>query len=254
MERRTFLQATGGAVATAATVGTATTGLALSTGTVVADHDASQPEAVTIYYDQDYLEAYRPLLDLSYEADQLLIGLFGWVATHDQLDTNVCVYWTSYTKQNALRVGEWLLGGIDGHVGDHEPVQVEVDADTGDVERVRASVYHWIKGETTAASAPMEGTNPRLEVIDPWHQYTAAKPDATVQELPVENLGDKWDAWLANGMEESVLPGASRDPWQMRQESDFWRQGAFGFRSEERLRVDAARSLGIDTVGSLEAK
>lgn len=249
MQRRVFLQASGSA-AVAATV-SATVGLTLA-GTVVADHDDAQPEEVTIYYDREYLETYRPLLQLSYEASDLLNDLYGWVATHEQYDTNVCVYWAEYVKQNASRAGEWLFGGIDGHVGDHEPVQVEVNASTGEVERVRASIYHWLIGRNTTPGPLLEDTNPRLKVIDPWHQFSAAEPDAAVQELPVENLGDVWDAWLANGMESAVVPGASRNPWRMRQEPDFWRQGNYGLPVEGKRAAEFGRFLDYGTVGSLE--
>lgn len=244
MYRREFLQASGATAATVAGVSAA--------GTVAADHDDSQPDDVTIFYDKDYLETYAPLLELSQRARELLIGLYGWVARSEQYDTDVLVYWTSYLKQDASRAGEWLLGGIDGHLGDHEPVQVEVDRDSGEVVTVRASIYHWIKGEVPVAEAPMQDRRPMLSVVDPWHQYTAATPDAPLQDLSVRNLGDEWDSWLANGLEENVLPGASRNPWQMRSQPDWWREGTFGV-SVDRVRVDLARSLGIDEVGSLEA-
>lgn len=245
MDRRRALQY-GGATAAVAS------GISAS-GTAAADHEDAQPSDVTIFYDKEYLETYAPLLELSQRARELLIGLYGWVARSDDYGTDVLVYWTSYLKQDASRAGEWLLGGIDGHHGDHEPIQIEVDQDTGEVVTIRASIYHWIKGEVPVADAPMQDRRVRLRVIDPWHQYTAASPDAPVQDLEVRNLGNEWESWLANGMEDAVLPGASRNPWLMRSQPDWWRDGTFGI-SRERLRVDVARGLGIDTVGSLEAQ
>jgi hypothetical protein len=141
----------------------------------------------------------------------------------------------------------------DAHYGDHEPVQVEVDSDTGDVVRVRASIYHWVKGETTPRDRLMDDTDrrPRLRVINPWHQYTLAGEDDEVQQKTVEDLRDEYRSWLRNGLEESVAIGATTNPWSMRDRSSWWREGTFGLSLGE-TRIKAAQSLGLDTVGRLD--
>lgn len=232
--RRTFLRACGAAL-----------GGGLLAQAASADHfDEYQPSHVTIEYDEDYLTKYQPHLKLSYDTQEKFIGFYGWVASSPERETNCCVYWASYSHQ------EGWLGNLDSHYGDHEPVAVEVDKESGDVVRVRGSIYHWLKGEQLADAVPMDGTNPQLRVIDPWHQYTAATPEDVTQELAVEDLTGTYSEWLANGLEQDLLPGASTNPWKMRYEGDYWRDGVGGV-SVNSILVRAAKTGGIDTVGSL---
>jgi hypothetical protein len=233
--RRQFLGATAAA-----------TGLALVGSPAAAEHPDRQPAHVTIAYDQSRLERYKPLIDIRPVDRELLEGLFGWIAESPEHDTDVMGDWCRYRRQ----VSPWWAPGT-GHWGDHEPVQVEVDSDTGDPVRVRASVYHWIKGETRAETVPMDGDNPRLRVVSPYHQYTATGPDAAVRSLAVKDLTAHFDNWLANGLEADLVPGAAYNPWIMRTESDFWREGEFGLPANETLRAETARTLGFGQVGDL---
>lgn len=233
--RRAFCRAAGAAALGAAVVPTR----------AAADHFDARPSHVSITYDEPVLDRYKPHLAMSYDARQQLIGMYGWIASSPEYDTDVCVYWCSYTHQDGY-------GDRDSHYGDHEPVQVEVDSQTGDVTRVRASIYHWIKGEALAESVPMQGDNPQLRIIDPWHQYTAASSADSPQAFDVRDLTSEYQGWLDNGLEQDLVRGASTNPWIMRRESDFWRGRFFG------VSLDAAyyrigMALGRGTVGSLEA-
>lgn len=232
--RRAFLRASGAAL-----------GGSLLVQTVAADHFDTRPSHVTLEYDESYLDQYKPMLTMSYESQQKFLGLYGWVASSPEHDTNVCVYWTSYSHQDG-----WF-GNLDSHHGDHEPVAVEVDKSSGDVVRVRASVYHWIKGEQSGTVVPMDGTNPRLKVVDPWHQYTAAEPGETAQDFPADDLTNEYQGWLDNGLKQDLLPGASTNPWKMQFESDWWRSDFFGI-SKKALFYEAAKNAGLGTVGSLK--
>lgn len=232
-------------VVRAAAAGTA--GVIGLAGTAAADHPDAQPAHVTISYDQQTLEQYRPVLEMEPADRDLFQSLYGWTATSPEYDTDVHVYWARYSGQRGVT-------SFDSHFGDHEPVAVETDSDTGDVERVRASVYHWSKGETTAASAPLDGTNPRLVVIHPWHHYSAAPPDANTQAFDVADLRDEWDSWLDNGLERDVVPGASRNPWVMRQRGHWWRRGSLGFSSKAArvgVRHRIASLVAPERIGSL---
>lgn len=221
--------------------------LSVIAGRSTASHLDVPGENVTIEFDQPMLDTYRPRLVFPTAAREKLIGLYGWVVTSPDFDTDVCCYWTSYTHQDG-----WL-GNLDSHDGDHEPIQVEVDSQTGDVERVRASIYHWLKGEVPGASAALyEDTHPHLRVIEPWHQYTAALPADDGSFVDVEDLTTVFQSWLDNGLEEDLHPGSTTVPWRMRDRTSWWQDTIGGFSFTEEI-VQAARAAGLDTAGSLEA-
>lgn len=229
----------------ATTLAASTAGVALL-GTAAADHATRKPAYVEIEYDPDVLAKYQPLLQMPVEARDKFLGLYGLLAAapDDEYKENVAVYWTEYTHQDG-----WL-GNLDSHGGDHEPVAVEYDPDTGEVVTVRASVYHWLKGEVRPSQVPMDGTNPRLRVIKPWHQYTAADPGAGVEQFDVKDLTQYWDAWLDNGLEEAVVPGAAYEPWVLRHRESWWRDNSAGFSTNELL-LKSFSAVGVGTKGSL---
>lgn len=238
--RRGFLRSTSAAGATAV-------GGHLVAGRVAASHLDVPGENVTLEYDQGMLDTYRPRLVIPTAAREKLIGIYGWVAKSADFETDVCCYWTKYTHQ------EGFLGNLDSHDGDHEPLQVEVDSTTGDVTRVRASVYHLLKAEVQAASAPLyEETHPHLRVIEPWHQYTAARPSDEGAFLDVKDLTSVFPRWLDNGLESALHPGSTTVPWRMRDRGSWWRDTIVGVSFAEQFYRGALRA-GLDTAGSLEA-
>lgn len=227
-------------------LGTAAAGSVAVVGTASGSHPDRQPEHVSITYDSSTLERYKPLLDIEPADRKKLVGLYGWLAESPEYDTAVCVFWCSYTHQEP----PWWAP-TTGHYGDHEPVAVEFDPDSGDVVRVRASIYHWIKGEITGSAMPLDGTNPTLRVVNPHHQYTA-QPDAEqTSSFEVQDLTANFESWLTNGLEESLQVGACYEPWIMREESDWWAPGKFGLSSTEQIQARAARSAGFGVVGDL---
>lgn len=239
------------ALGTAAT-GSLTTSVVVRGETDELPHYAEQPDSVTLEFDATEMAEYQPLLKLQPEDDEKLLGLYGWKAVDENRSTDVYCYWCSYTHQEASGLGR-VFFNADAHLGDHEPVQVVVDSDTGDVVSVRASIYHWIKGETATNDPLMDdtGKRPRLRVINPWHQYTLADEDAETQQKTVEDLRDEYRSWLRNGLEESVAIGATTNPWTMATRESWWQRGTFGISlSEQRIRT--ARTLGLDTVGRLD--
>lgn len=237
ISRRAFLRTLGAGVAGG-----------LLSGTAIATHSEQQPDHVTIAYEPDILQKYQPLLDISQSSREKLLGLYGWTARSPEYDTAVCVFWCSYTHQEAAF---WAPIPSTAHYGDHEPIQVEFNPDTGEVERVRASIYHWIKGEATGSSATLSGTNPLLKVIDPYHHYTAQPDEKLTSQYDVKDLTQVFDGWLDNGLEEDLVPGACYNPWIMRSEPDFWAPGQFGLPSTEQIQARAFRKAGFGVVGSL---
>ncbi|NHX37621.1 MULTISPECIES: hypothetical protein [Halolamina] len=231
MRRREYLQAAG-AVAVGSTVFSAS---------ALAEHFDAKPDDVTLEYDESVLERYRPELVMPAAAEEKFIGLYGWVTRSEERETNVAVYWASYSHQ------EGWLGNLDSHYGDHEPVYVFFDDDG--VTQVIASIYHWIAGRAPGAEIPLvDDTHPQLRVIKPWHQYTAAGQPG--EFFDVDDLTTVFDSWLDNGLEESLAPGSVTNPWTMRSRPDWWRRGTAGFSINATL-VDAMMSVGVGDVGSL---
>lgn len=227
------------------TFGAAALGSAALSTPAAAEHDEAKPEHVTIEYDEDWLQTYRPLLTFEGDAHDKLIGLYGLKATSPEEDTDVAVYWASYTDQQG-----WL-GPTDSHFGDHEPCHVYVDSDTGDVVEVIASIYHWLAGSGSPPSLPMEGKQPRLGVMDPHHQYRAAGEDENTVTVTLRNLVDAYDSWLANGMEDDLAVGTVRNPWLMQSRESWWSGGRLGLGFNQFL-VSAYASIGVGSVGRLE--
>lgn len=231
--RRSFLR----------TAGTVALGAGVLSATATASHFEAQPEHVTLSFDESTLKTYRPALDIpSQELDKFL-GLYGLVATSPEYDTGCCVYWSSWTHQ------EGWLGNLDSHYGDHEPVYVFFDHDSGEVTKVVASIYHWMAGRSEPPAIPMDETHPRLRVISPWHQYTAA--DGSGSFYGIEDLTSAFQSWLDNGLEDDLEPGTVVNPWIMEGRGDWWRRGWTGF-SLNAVLVSAFRSAGIGEEGSLD--
>jgi hypothetical protein len=224
---------------------------AVGTGSVRARHSAdgeyerSQPDHVSLEFPQAELETYRPALDLGDSDRSRLQGLWAWRATSPEYDLDWYVYFTVWTHQTGVT-------DYDSHLGDREPVYVGVNTDSGDIERVLFSAYHWLRGGAQAPGIPLtDETHPAMQVIAPWHHYTLGEPGAGI--LPdVNDLAsgaDGLSTWLANGLREDLRVGAVHNPAIMQVETDWWRDDLAG-----RLQVfqlELFRVLGIADDGGL---
>lgn len=234
-----------------------TLGTAGASGVVAADHYDRQPEHVTLSYERDVLKKYQPKLVIDHLGVQPE-AMYGWVARSEAHETFVCCYFTVYTHQESA----WYIPtGGDAHFGDHEPVQIEVDEDTGDPERVRASIYHWQKEETHANRVPMDdsGNRPLLYAFKPHHHYRAAAPDESAVDIQLEDLTSVFADWLegktsGDGLEDELKTSAMTNPWTMQTESSFWHNDIGSF-SKTAAYVSVMRTTGLGgEVGSLETQ
>lgn len=244
VSRRDFLRGTGSALAAPAAL---TAGVVGASGIASASHMDEPGENITIEYDEATLETYRPRLVFPTEAREKLIGLYGWIVRSADYDTDVACYFCRYTHQQG-----WV--GPDSHFGDTEPMQVEFDPDTGEVKRVRASIYHWIKGEVNPPPEALlyDETHAHLRVISPWHQYTAAGPSDDGTFVDVSDLTEAYPDWLANGLEDSIYQGAFTVPWRMQDRAHFWQDTLAGLSIDGAV-VSTFQSLGLGESGTLEA-
>lgn len=239
--------------------GLAVGGVTLGLGATVAmaSHADTQPDHVTVAYDESQLDTYVPELVFPPAAEEKFLGLYGAWCTSTEYDVDAAVYWASYTHQEGLSPFYGLVS--DSHRGDHEPCFVFVDSD-GEVVQIIASIYHWMAGKVPAADAALvDETHPHLQVIKPWHQYTAVRDGAVGTRPDVLDLTEAMPSWLRNGLEESLAPGAGLyNPWVMRQpdrESWWRRESTFGLQTKSfnQYLVETMASLNVGQLGSLEA-
>jgi hypothetical protein len=224
---------------------------AVGSGTAAANHApdgeyaATQPAHVTIDFDRAALERYRPALDLGGNDRSRFQGFYAWRATSPEYDLDWHVYWAYWTHQTGVTE-------YDSHLGDREPCYVGIDPSDGSVQAIVFSAYHWLRGTASAPSIPLtDGKHPALQVVAPWHHYTLGQPGTGV--LPdVQDLAasDGLSAWLANGLDEDLLPGSCHDPRRMwAREPDWWRNDLSGDLTAFQLSI--LRQLGAHRDGGI---
>jgi len=210
MDRRTFLRATGGGLATALLGGRAAAGI---------ESDA-KPASVTIDYDQDWLEQYQPLVRLDFDSEQELTGIYGYRATSDQREYDVACYWLRYAVQDAI-------SPLDSHQYDHEPIYVSVNGD-GSVREVVYSGYHHFAAEVSGEEAPLsadrtsEPTHISMDVIGPWHHYQTDTEGAGVFPRDVRDWTAVRSEWQAYGFYDRTENEAVDNPYVIIEDRDSW--------------------------------
>jgi hypothetical protein len=222
--RRAFLRRS--AAVTAAAVGATTLAPTAAAERSPAPH-------VTLSFDQQRLEQYRPLLDIPSGAEFASPEWYGWVAESPEYDTTCLVYFAFYQGQRG-----WTRA--DSHRGDREPVYCFVDQ-YGTVTEVVYSAWHWMQA---ASSSPHlyepdgGGTHVTARTFEPHHQYKLTDENAgrllSVNELGTSdgapftadlNSDVQFERWLAQGWSEALHPGAATEPWIMRNRDSWWRDG-----------------------------
>jgi len=227
---------------------------AKSDGQISQERLDTLPDHVTLSFNKSWLDAYQPRLILGQD-DEKFLGLYSVRATSPEYDTDVAIYWSKYTHQSGVT-------SYDSHWGDHEPCYCYVDSDTGELQTVVASVYHWLSGKATAATVPTNGNQPILRVINPWHQYTAGRESPRTQEKGVEKLlseselldidvETKFEQILNNGLDEDLAFGSVLNPWIMLVRDSWWQRNTWHFSSTESY-VKFSRKFGRQEAGSLE--
>jgi len=170
------------------------------------------PDYVTRSYDEELLEKYQPMLDLS-EVDQTPT-LKSYVARSAEHDTTALVYFATYVFQDGYTIA-------DSHVGDHEPVVLEVDEDAEEIVTAYWDGWHWFVAESRAvtSSTDAEGMHPTLEVDAKHHYYRQTTVEGT--ELGTE----EWSDAEIQGMLDNDWPIDIRTltvPWSLSYKTDWW--------------------------------
>ena len=209
--RRGFLAVSGATAASVATLGQFPRS-ASADGNY--PHYDAQPDHVTLDFPST-MEDYVPRVQTHHLTVQPQ-GWWGWRATSPEHDTDVYVYFLKFPTQRGF--SRW-----DSHLHDREPFYVFVDGQTGEIEKIIATGYHWFS--FTDEDPPTDGTNPRAKPVDPHNHFVLVSEDEEVllEDIDVNDFRDEFDVWLANGWDESLHPGAARNPWLMESREHWWR-------------------------------
>lgn len=214
----------------------ATAASAVAVGMTRAQETEFDPGHVTLDWDYDWLQQYRPGFKTTYQTMQRSNGLYAYRATSEEYEFDVACYWHRLTHQDGLP-----LLSPDAHNYDHEPCYVFV-TDSGGVEEVVYTHFHHfadvLDGEQLSnalvAHETGETTHVPLEIIDPWHHY-AVRSDAAEDDLVwidvEETEGVSFlDTWQTRGIFKSTANEAVFDPETMRERSSWWDESTRDYR------------------------
>lgn len=201
---------------------------------VTADHDGALPSHVTLSFPRNEMERYRPLLTIPESAEFKTPTWYGWRAASPEHELDVYVYFAYYRGQTG-----WTRS--DSHRGDREPFYCFVDPDHQEVRYVAYSGWHWMRAASWGPNiySGDGGHHPTARVFAKHHHYALTQMDSG-QLFDVDPLGTdsdapftadaesdvQFEAWLADGWENALHPGAAQNPWVMRNRSSWWRDGA----------------------------
>ncbi|MFC7216453.1 hypothetical protein ACFQO4_20555 [Saliphagus sp. GCM10025334] len=201
-----------------------------------------KPDHVTIEFDEQMLYRYEPLLVTDWETRQRHNGLFGYVARSEEYDYDVCCYWSQLSHQDGANLWGFVFQA-DSHLGDHEPIYVMVDKETGEVARVVYSAYHHFPAEVEPMGGNLEQirhpelrTHATLEIIPYWHhhKYSPGEDGAFASNFSnLEDWGEAREQWADNGFYNRTNSRAIEDPEVMLTRSSWWESGTIDHRLGE---------------------
>lgn len=228
LSRRQFLT---GATATAAAI--AVPGLA----SAATPPDWAPGHITNVGDDPAELRKCEPYLDMPWSEQQALIGVYGWYADSEDYDTRAYYYWLKYPRQNSLADSIPFIGpllSLDSHFGDHEPVVVLADSETGAVQRVLYSGYHHfavdLAGDeiTLVQDETDQPTHPSLTVATTHHHYRHQRDETqgvlahTIAGAEFGSFLEAQPNWAKNNVFKSSNPAAVYDPWKIKQLGTWW--------------------------------
>ncbi|ADB63908.1 hypothetical protein Htur_5020 (plasmid) [Haloterrigena turkmenica DSM 5511] len=183
---------------------------------------SEKPDGVQIIWDEQRLWKYQPLLQMDAETRDRFDGLYGYVATSEDEDTDVLCYWSKTERVKSLPGGNDTLGSS---IGDHDPIYVFVNSDTGELERIVYSGYNLEAAEiqpgtddlvTQRADSPTHAT---FTVVNGWHHYRHT-PEKTGFFTALKSWPAVRDTWSNNGFGPDTT--AVQNPWELTTKND-WR-------------------------------
>lgn len=189
-------------------------------GVASADHTNDPadhiPESATCTYDSS-VEKYNPSVVIGH-LDVKPTSVYGSKYTSADRDTTIYTYWVRYTHQEGV-------SEADSHFGDHEPIYVVVDDESGNIDSVTYSAYHYLRGETLPNT--VNETHVTMRATTPYHHYTPTT--SAGQELSLKNGCTATVDWQKNGWDAAAEPVFN--PWTISNEyrESWWPRNSFGF-------------------------
>lgn len=214
-----------------------------------ASADVSDPDDWALQHDHiddwgddpEVLEHYQPRLVIDPRDREQFLGTYGWYADSEEHGQRAVYLWTRYSHQDSLFdflpfVGPFFQ--IDAHFGDHEPVIVFVDLDSGEVEEVLYTGYHHYAAHLTRddglplSESRKEGeeTHVTLRVIHPHHHFEIERDrdGVPVDTLgPINSFAEAYPAWTDRGIFENTYHPALQDPWRLTDRGHWWEEGTW---------------------------
>lgn len=189
----------------------------------------AKEENTIIEFDEQYLYEYQPKLRMSPEVRESQKGLYGYVARSADRDTDVLCYWSQLTHQDGLPGAR-----ADSHLGDHEPIYVFVNSESGDVEEIVYSAYHWFTGTAEIGDTPSASlatiradkpTHATMTVVDPWHHYRFT-PGEAAAFVELKSWPEVRETWIRNGFYDPADVATIEDPWSIRDSDGWWKKNS----------------------------
>lgn len=212
-----------------------------------ADLDWKSSVEHTIGYDNNRLQRYAPLLNFQGAAESSFQGMFGYICESDEEETFVCCYWALFDDQ-----GGPPLASAESELGDHHPVYVFVDEETGRVERIVYAGFHLFASELSASEANLVtkqadfATHVVLDVVDQYHYFRHSS--ASTGTFPdIHSWPDVRDDWVDAEYYDPLDPEAVENPWSMTEDNEWYRDGS----TEERF-ANLWRRCGLFHSGDVD--
>ncbi|AEH39541.1 hypothetical protein [Halopiger xanaduensis] len=183
---------------------------------------SAKPDDAKIVWDEYRLRQFQPLLKMDDATRQAFDGLYGYVATSEDQDTDVLCYWSKVSSGESLPVGDNALGSA---IGDHDPIYVFVNSETDELERIVYSGYNLEAAEIQPSEDDLEQrrtdtpTHATFTVVSGWNHYRHT-PDATGHFAELKSWGEVRETWQSNNFGPDTT--AVENPWQLATASD-WR-------------------------------
>lgn len=193
-------------------------------------------------FDEGELLEYLPRFDLSRDARDQLLDVYGWIGESSDHDTDAYYYWMRYSHQEPasedLNLLDRALGAFasDAHLWDHEPSIVFVD-DNGSVEEAIVTGYHHYPLEVSGPAIPLtsdettQQTHLELEVVDPWHHYRLNHDEDgadVTNSVSLKDFIEVRDTWETRGIFDQSSRLAVDNPWAIKdgRAESWWAEGS----------------------------
>lgn len=184
---------------------------------------------ITVSFDRETLEYYRPALDLS-GLDVRPSTIYAWTTSSPEFEYDVHTFVVFYQTQYGST-------SEDSHRLDREIAQVYTAPDTGEVREAVYSAGHWRAFRNTSPNTyvPDDGSGEHvtLDVAERYHHHLETdvvgslgvdlEPLGTPDKLFDEDTErTQYEAWLENGLAGTLRPGAWINGDIMRFRDDYW--------------------------------